>query len=83
MNSRLLIGFLTLLLTACSDGGGGKANPDAGPDGGDDAGDDNSLDLGEVLDLTVADDASFEVELDTPLGDEEFVLQLVSLSRNP
>lgn len=78
MIMRLQIGLLALGLAACSDDGG-KAQPDAGPD----AGDDNSLDLGEVLDLTPGSDGSYEVEVDTPAGDEEFVLQLVSLSRNP
>jgi hypothetical protein len=70
---------LALLLAACSDDGGGKAQPDAGPDGGDD----NSLDLGEVLDLTPAGDGAYEAVVDTPAGDEEFVLLLASLSRNP
>jgi len=83
MKTHFSTGILALLLCACSDGGGGKAQPDAGPDSGDDAGDDDSLDLGQVLDLTPETDGSYEVEVDTPNGDEEFVLLLVSLSRNP
>jgi hypothetical protein len=81
MKTRLLIALLAAMGAACSDGGG-KSQPDAGPDSGD-AGDDSALDLGEVLDLTPAEDGSYEVAIDTPNGDEEFVLQLVSLSRNP
>jgi len=74
---------LALALTACTGEGGGKASTDAGPDDATDTGDDNVLDLGEVLDLTAGGDGAYAVEVDTPGGDEEYVLQLVSLSRNP
>jgi hypothetical protein len=78
---RILILMLATALAGCSDDGG-KTAPDAGTDTGTDTGA-GALDLGEVWELAPESDGSFAIDVVTPQGDEEYVLQLVSLSRNP
>ena len=65
---------------ACDDGGG-SGGEDGGPDGGADAGEDGVLDLGEVVELEAGEDGAFSFAVTPEVGDERYVLQLVSLSR--
>jgi hypothetical protein len=79
--STILLLILALVLAACSEDGK-KSSPDAGPDSGPDGGD-NTLALGEVFDLVAGANGAFEATIETPAGDEEYVLLLASLARNP
>ncbi len=74
------------IVGAGCDGGGSTPTTDAGPDGGhedagSDAGEDNQLDLGEVRVLEPGSDGDISFELESGGSDEQYVLLLVSGSR--
>jgi len=79
--STLCVIAIATLVAACGDDGK-TADPDAAADGSPDAGPDGSpMTLGEVREVEPGDDGQLQVEVPTPNGDEQIVLQLVSLSR--